>query len=845
MHTPSALIGRTRHTTAPLAASITVVLALAVAAPGRAADTSGNLQFSEGFLIGGEAIDLQRYARSSPLSPGVYPLDLVINGEFRHSRDITFVPAAHGAIPCLPADLLREYGLKEAYLVALDDIASGCIDLPILVPGATVTFDSAALQLLVTIPQAAQASQARGYVAPGQRDHGITAGYVDYTVNHNRNQAQDNTYAGITAGVNLGAWRLRHRSSFSHSEHGSRHDVISSHLQRDLPSLDSQLLLGQSSTGGELFESVAFSGARIATDDRMLPDSLRGFAPVVNGIAEGSAVVTIRQNGHVIHEVSVAPGPFSIEDLYPTNFGGDLEVTVTEADGREQRFKVNFSAVPQALRPGASRFSITAGELRASRRGGEDLSFAEATYVRGISNRFTALGGAQASDGFQATLLGGAVNTPIGAFGADITHSRARLSSGRQSSGNSVRINFQRYVAATGTNFGLAAHRYSTEGYLTLDDFATARSDDWGFGRRARQRYQANFSQRLGERSTVSLSGGHVSYWDSADRPTDFQLRFQSTWGRASYGISALRYRLSSGRQDTRYSINLSVPLGRSPGAPRLSSQVGHSANGQQAQLGINGTLGETRALSYNLSASDASRGQRSTSAYSTYQGGYGIFSAGYSRAGDYSAMSASAAGSVALHRGGINLGAPVGDGFVLVQAEGAQGAKVGYGNDTRVASNGYALLPHVSPYRWNQIDLDPSGLPLDVELLHTSQRVAPTAGSIVRVAFNATRERTLFIDATDALGQPLPFAARVEDEDGRAFGAVGQGGVIQLRGAPDSGVLIVDPDGSQRCRLTYTTPAAPDAYGLSWHQAVCTPLPAPHPGLRAALVEAAAASTR
>lgn len=152
------------------------------------------------------------------------------------------------------------------------------------------------------------------------------------------------------------------------------------------------------------------------------------------------------------------------------------------------------------------------------------------------------------------------------------------------------------------------------------------------------------------------------------------------------------------------------------------------------------------------------------------------------------------------------------------------------------MAGNGYALLPHVSPYRWNQIDLDPSGLPLEVELLQTSQRVAPTAGSIVRVAFTARRERTLFIDATDALGQPLPFAARVEGDDGRTMGAVGQGGVIQLRGAQDSGTLIVDPDGPHRCRLEYRSPEAPDAYGLSWTQAICQPQPRLSPGLRAAL---------
>ncbi|WP_447591897.1 fimbria/pilus outer membrane usher protein [Stenotrophomonas rhizophila] len=825
-----------RYSAHRLALAVAVVLGSGALAPLHA-DAADGLQFSEGFLIGGEAIDLQHYAQGNPLAPGVYPLELVVNGAFRENRDITFVAASppRGAVPCLPAALVRELGLKESHLATLADDPAACVDLPSLVDGATVSFDAGTLQLLVTLPQAAQANTARGFVAPSLRDHGVTAAFLDYSLNHNRSNAQHTTSASMHAGLNLGAWRLRHRAFFSQGAQGSHHDVISSHLQRDVPAWNSQLLLGQSSTGGELFESVAFSGVRVATDERMLPDSLRGFAPVVQGIAEGNAIVTIRQNGHVIHDVAVAPGPFSIEDLYPTNFGGDLDVTVTEADGREQRFKVSFSAVPQALRPGASRFSATAGQLRDAGRGGLQLRFAEGTYVRGLSNRFTALGGMQAGEGFQAALFGGAVNTPIGAFGADITHSRARLSNDAQVTGNSLRVNFQRYVAASGTNFGLAAHRYSTQGYLTLTDFADARSDDWGYGRRARQRYQVNFSQRLGERSTLSLSGGRVSYWDSVDRQNDFQLRFQSAWGQANYGLSALRYQIGNGRHDTRYSFNMSVPLGRSPNAPRASSLLSQGANGQQVQLGLNGALGDARALSYSLSAGDGRAGQSSASAYAAYQGGRGNLSAGYSRSGDYSSLALGAAGSLVLHAGGVNRGAPVGDGFALIQAEGAHGAKVGYGNDTRVARNGYALLPHVSPYRWNQIDLDPSDLPLEVELLQTSQRVAPTAGSIVRVAFNAKRERTLFIDATDALGQPLPFAARIEDDTGRAYGAVGQGGVIQLRGAPERGQLIVDPNGPQRCRLDYTTPDVPDPYGLSWSQAICTPLPAPSAGLQAA----------
>ncbi|WP_164270844.1 fimbria/pilus outer membrane usher protein [Stenotrophomonas sp. B1-1] len=810
-----------------LAHAVSVCLLAGAALPASA--RSGAPEFSEGFLLGGEAIDMARYANGNPLPAGDYAVDVHVNGQFLRSQDIAFAIGQdpHVAVPCIPVSLVRLLPLKPEYLDALPGDAAACVDLPERVEGARVAFDSGTLELSISLPQAAQASTARGFVAPELRDDGITAAFVNYSGNHYRSQGRDSSYLGLNAGVNAGAWRLRHRASFTHSERGSNYNVISSHVQRDIPAWNSQLLLGQGNTGGELFDSVAFTGVRVASDDRMLPDSLRGYAPKVQGIAEGAARVTIRQNGNIIHESNVAPGPFSIEDLYPTSFSGDLEVTVTEADGREQRFNVNFSAVPQALRAGASRFAFTTGELRDNQRTLQPLRFAEGTYARGISNGLTLLGGAQVGQRYQSLLSGAAINTRIGAFGVDVTHSRANLAAGERMSGNSFRVNYQRYVQATGTNFGLAAYRYSTRDFLSLNDTARVLGggavDEWGYGFRARERYQLNFSQKLGERATLHLSGGQVAYWDSSRSRNDLQLSVQTSTRRVNYGLSALRYQQGDGRQDTRYAFTLSVPLGRTHHAPRLSTQLSHAGSGDQAQATLTGNLGESRALSYTLSTTQGS-GQGSHSAYAAWQGGRGHVDAGYSRVGNYSSLSLGASGSVVLHGGGINLGAPVGDGFALVQASGAQGARVGSSHGVRVASNGYALVPHISPYRWNTLDLDPSGLPMEVELLQTSQRVAPTAGGIVRVPFEVRRERTLFIDATDALGQPLPFAAQVHSEDGRALGAVGQGGVIQLRGAQDTGALIVDPEGTARCRIEYRMPDAPDAYGLSWNVGVCVP---------------------
>ena len=69
------------------------------------------------------------------------------------------------------------------------------------------------------------------------------------------------------------------RSSQDGGPTRSHYSNASTYAQRDLTGLRSQLTVGDYYTPGELFESVPFRGVQISSDDRMLPDSQRGFAP--------------------------------------------------------------------------------------------------------------------------------------------------------------------------------------------------------------------------------------------------------------------------------------------------------------------------------------------------------------------------------------------------------------------------------------------------------------------------------------------------------------------------------------------------------------------------------------
>ncbi|VTR36857.1 Outer membrane usher protein fimD precursor [Serratia fonticola] len=109
-----------------------------------------------------------------------------------------------------------------------------------------------------------------------------------------------------------------------------------------------------------------FRGGQLASDEEMLPDSMKGYSPVVRGIAKSNAQVTVRQNGYVIYQSYVSPGAFEINDLYSTSGSGDLAVTVTEADGSEQNFIVPFASVPVLQREGALKYSLTGRHYRSS-----------------------------------------------------------------------------------------------------------------------------------------------------------------------------------------------------------------------------------------------------------------------------------------------------------------------------------------------------------------------------------------------------------------------------------------------------------------------------------------------
>ncbi|WP_431597791.1 fimbria/pilus outer membrane usher protein [Stenotrophomonas sp.] len=806
--------------------------------------------FDDRLLIGSGLAggSLERFNRADQVDPGTYLVDVYVNDVYITRSEVVFRAAADGVAPCMRETFLQQMLQVRAHDRArTGDVEDVCQDLAARLPGMQFAFDAARLRLDLWLPQALLRRTPHDAVDADRWDPGETMAFANYDLNASHSSVSagagsDYASLGINAGLNLGLWRVRHQSNATYSRSqghaNNAWNSIRTYAERPLPHWRSTLAVGNQSTEGNLFGSIGYRGARLASDDRMIPDSQRNYAPRVQGMAPGKSRVVISQNGRKLQETMVAPGPFVIDDIYGASYGGDLEVQVIGVDGSVSSFAVPFSAVPESVRPGYSRYSATVGEALLQGDGDERRAFTELTYQRGVSNLLTLNLGARLAEGYQGLLLGGVLATHYGAFGSNAIFSRVEQDAASALQGYRLELNYSKTFQATDTTLTLAGYRYSSRGYSDLGDavgppgIAVPGGAGNDGSRHQRNQFHVLANQRLGNYGSLYVAGSAADYFDGGQRDAQFQLGYANTWRRLSYSLSLSRQRDCAGMQNdagfaptlpadrariercpgrNTLGLSVSLPLGTSPRAPVASAVASSRPGGAGAdryQAVLSGTVGEARSTSYSIAGGRGGAGEGGQWSGSVQtQTPVASLSAGIAGSADYRQANVGMRGAVVLHREGVTLGPYVGDTFALLKAEGASGSRVRGGQGARVDRNGFALVPSLSPYRNNAIGLDPQGIAADAELVDTERKVAPYAGAALRVEFKTLGGRPMVIRATRADGSPLPLGASVLDEQGVAIGMVGQAGQVYARAAAPRGLLQVKwgegvDDG---CRLPYS----------------------------------------
>ncbi|ENB7485413.1 fimbria/pilus outer membrane usher protein [Citrobacter koseri] len=780
-----------------------------------------------------EKTDLSVYEKGPGQAPGKYQVSIFIDNNKVDTRDVTFklqkdVKGNRSLQPCFSLDDLKSLGIKTKAFPKL--MAQGkCADLSVI-PAASATFRVRNQQLLLSIPQSALGQIPRGYIDPKTFDEGITAGLLNYSANASQSDArrqgeQDNSsqYVNLRPGFNIGAWRVRNYSTWNRNVTGhdeqQKFSSVYTYAQRDIVAMKSDLTVGQSASPADVFDSVPYTGVQLNSDSDMLPDSEKGYAPIIRGTAHSNALVMVRQNGYVIYQNTVAPGAFEINDLYPTGSSGDLQVTVKETDGSESHFVVPYASVPVLQREKNLRYSVTAGRYRAYDKDVEQTPFAQGSAIYGLPYGFTAYGGVQQSRHYQSQAIGTGKNLgDLGAFSVDVTRAKALLKQQQASTGQSWRVRYSKDFAGAGTNFSLAGYRYNSKGFYTLEDTMESytRASDWSAPQQRRARTEATVDQTLGESwGSFTLSLVKETYWSQRQDMTSMSLSYNNSWHGVSYSLSYSMNKNTSDSDengesvthDNQFALSVSVPLDHWMHNTWATYNLNNSQDGTTQNIGLNGTALAEDNLNWNIQEGVSNTGSgNSTSMNADYKGTYGEVSGGVSQDSHQRSVNMGLQGGVVAHANGITLTQPLGETIALVKAPGTHGTHITNQTGVKTDFRGYTVVPFVSAYRHNTIALDTETLPDDADVTHAARIVTPTRGAVVRASFN-TRVGSRVLMMLTQNGKPLPFGATVTTDDKDSEFIVGNGGQTYLSGLPQHGTLFVSwgQDASEHCVAEYT----------------------------------------
>lgn len=798
-----------------------IALALLAMIQPAAADDEFNLRILELDTPLENTSTLTNFINDNGLLPGTYLTTIMWDRDVVDKRELSWVLSddKQRLLPELTKADLRELGVKVDAVPDMKDLddATKIEDISRFIENARYDYDQDNQTLRLVIPQIYRDQAVAGAINPKFWDDGAPVAWTSYQFSgsqqHDSFGKTSSSWLGLESGINLGAWRLRNNSTWSDN---TGWEAIASTLQRDIKTLKSQLEFGQTYTNGELFDSVQMTGVKLETDTSMLPTSQQGFAPVVRGIANSDAKVTIQQNGYTIYQSNVSPGPFEIHDLSQVTSGADLEVTVEEADGSKRSFIQASASVPVLQREGAFKYSLAAGRYRGN-EGEDEPPFVQGTAIYGLPYGVTAYSGVLGASRYHAMLAGiGADLGRVGSASMDVTAARTAFDDGRDdATGLSWRAQYSKDIPATDTTVTLASYRYSTSGFYTFQEAIDQRDSQIDDGiytyRRTntrRSRLQVNLSQRLGSWGSAYMNTYQQDYWDLPGTERSVGAGFSSSWRDISWSVSYSLTRTPDADSDCQVAFSVNIPFSHFLPHSWATYSVNSASGGYVShQAGIGGTALENNNLSYNLQQSwTGNNTGYGASLSGRYRGASGEAGLGYSYSGDNQRWSYSAQGSVVAHEHGITLGQPVRDAFAVVHIPDGSDVNVQNGRGIKTDNFGNAIVPTLTAYRHNVISVNTQGRD-DLDIEAASVDVVPTKGAAVPVNFDARVGRRGLITLI-YLGKPVPFGAIVTLDSTTAI--VGDDGEVWLTGLQKSVAFSVQwgEEAGQQCKGTFTVPA-------------------------------------
>lgn len=765
-------------------------------------------------------VDLSRFATSNYIIPGMYYLDIRINGRDFPRQNINYVEVKPNySIACIDPTLLKKLTVNEENQKFIEEISPDCFNISQL-PGISIKNDGGILDIVM--PRSLMKYEDADWTPPELWDPGVSGLLVDYTLTGTSTRPnQGNNNNSLTgygqAGINLGEWRLRaeYQGNYS-SEYSSNNsfDWNQIYAYKPLPSLAAKLTLGETYLNSQVFDSFRFTGANIQSDERMLPPSLQGYAPEIHGIANTNAKVTVTQNGRLIYETTVPAGPFAIKHLQDT-VQGQLNVRVEEQNGKVSEFQVQTANLPYMTRPGSVRYNTSMGQSSLNNHKMQGPVFYQGDFSWGMNNTWSLYGGVllTAKD-YNAWSLGlGHDIGRLGTLSGDITQSYSKTYDNENINGMSFKLNYAKTFDEYHSTITFAGYRFSEKTFRSFSQYMDERYNDINNNGYEKEMYTITgnktfWADDIEKSTTLYLSYRHQNYWD---KKTQEQYGVTVSRNFSIMGIEQINTNLSAfrtqhkGNTDDSISFNISVPLGS-------GKSIGYSlqdSNGKVNQMASYSDNSNYNNL-WRVRAGLSSDNKANTDGYYQHRSQYAEINANASYQQDnYVALGATVKGGFTATRHGAALHSSSmtsSTARMMVDTDGVAGVPF---NNQSTTTNlfGIGVLTDLTSYNNVDARIDVDKMGSDIETHKAITSATLTEGAIGYYKFPVRQgERLMAILQTVDQKHP-PFGAEITNKNGENMGMVMEDGLVYIAGVNLNESLNVIWGGKTQC--TITIPAA------------------------------------
>lgn len=713
---------------------------------------------------------------------------------------------------CFTPQLLEKAGLRIPIAIVRQGItpSQACHDFLGEYPATIVKLRPSSDEVTLVVPTQSMREQEWD---SGNYSQGGTAAVFNYDVQgfgeRSRNDSARSVSAYTEVGFNLGNWIVRSRQFYVTDNGKSRSEHVNAFAQRDFEALKSTFQAGQISTNNPIFGGLQLSGFQFSPDGRSRVAGA-GSLVVVEGLAQDSSRVEVRQSGVLIHTTLVPAGPFRFAGLPLLNGTSDLEVSVIGTRGGSHRFTVPAASFRGAFQvdPG---YYFSLGKVRgAGLDNGESPVVAMGSGTWGLG-RDSSLGfGLMSTDAYHAA--GGTLSTVFFqrlSIAASQTLSRddaGNVSGGQRgiSLGSPLTATIELNASAT----------TRTRGYRELLEAGRSMGHD-DLNSRFKNQYTVGVSWVNPQLGGFSLNYSYGSQFDGQSAEHLFAAWNRDFGGTRVALIADSRVGGARGRtarrnareqrrrepgNDLSVRLEVTVPFGESRSVRSYASR-----RDDRVELGATFSERVNDAVNYEVGvAREQTSREQSVHGRVNVTPRYTQFSLGMRRDSLGTGYSSQLQGGVVAHEEGLTFSPyAVQDTFGIVSVGGVGAAKVSTPQGPVWTDyRGQAVIASLPAYQNSSVQVQTKSLPRRIDLKNGTKTLAVGRGSFNKVDFDVIKVRRLLLDVRDEQGQPLPQGAAVFDENNAFLTTVVGEGMVFLNNLDEPQVLSVSRGDGTTCSL-------------------------------------------